>query len=101
MFEITGFCNSDFASDVDIRRSTTGYAFCLANGIISWSSQRQKIVTLSTTEADYVVAAATAKEAMLRKLSKDLALVPNSATPLSIDNQRTIRLIKRRISQAY
>lgn len=93
--ELIGFSDSDFASDVVTRRSTTGYAFCLANGIVTWSSQRQKLVTLSTTEAEYVAAAAAAKEAVwLRKLLNDLGCRPIGATILSIDNQSAIRLIK-------
>ena len=41
MLELVGFSDSDFASDPETRRSTTGYAFCKMNGIISWVSQRQ------------------------------------------------------------
>lgn len=93
--ELQGFSDSDFASDVETRRSTTGYAFCLSNGIVTWSSQRQKLVTLSTTEAEYVAAAAAAKEAIwLRKLLNDLGCLPVTATVLRVDNQSAIRLIK-------
>lgn len=58
------FSDADFAGDIVTRRSTTGYIFHLANASITWSSQRQRMVTLSTTEAEYVAAAAAAKETM-------------------------------------
>ena len=73
MLELVGFSDSDFASDPETRRSTTGYAFCKMNVIISWASQRQRVVTLSATEAEYVAVATAAKEALwLRKLLRDL-----------------------------
>lgn len=92
---LVGFSDADFASDVETRRSTTGYVFYLSNGPITWSSQRQKLVTLSTTESEYVAAATAAKEAMwLRKLLKSLGRSCVSTTKLYVDNQSAIRLVK-------
>ena len=47
--EIVGYCDADYAADVDTRRSTSGHVFYLANGPVSWLSQRQSSVVLSTT----------------------------------------------------
>lgn len=63
-FILEGYSDADFTGDVETRRSTTGYMFILANGLVTWASQRQKSVTLNTTEAEYVAAAAAAKEAI-------------------------------------
>jgi hypothetical protein len=49
--EVCGYVDSDFAGDLDKRRSTSGYVFTLAGGPISWMSKLQNIVSLSTTEA--------------------------------------------------
>lgn len=57
--QLTGFFYADWASDVDKRRSCTGYVFKLSNGAISWSSKRQPTVTLSSTEAEYLALPAT------------------------------------------
>jgi hypothetical protein len=46
---LTGYTNSDHASDVDTRRSTSGYVYTLRLGAISWSSKRQPTVTTSST----------------------------------------------------
>lgn len=71
--ESIGFSDSDYANDIEIRRSTTGYVFCLAGAPVIWSAQRQKLVTCSTTEAEYVAAATAAKEAVwLRKLLESI-----------------------------
>jgi hypothetical protein len=48
--ELIGYSDADYANDIETRRSTTGYLFELANGPVTWCSQRQKLVTLSTTE---------------------------------------------------
>ncbi|KAG5881106.1 hypothetical protein JTB14_024351 [Gonioctena quinquepunctata] len=48
--QLSGFSDSDYASDKDTRKSTTGYIFKLCNGAVTWSSKRQHAVTLSTTE---------------------------------------------------
>jgi len=91
--ELVGFSDADFAKDT--RRSTTGYAFFLSNGIVTWSSQRQRLVTLSTTESEYVAAAAAAKEAMwLRKLINDIENTNSAAVVLNVDNQSAIKLAK-------
>lgn len=95
VLKLSGYSDADFANGVETRRSTTGYVFTLAGGPVTWSSQRQKLVTLSTTEAEYVASASAAKEAIwLRKLLSDIGCQCFRATELYIDNQSTIRLIR-------
>ena len=52
-----GYMDSDYAGDIDDRRFITRYMFTLAGGPIYWKSTVQSIVALSTTEAEYMVAA--------------------------------------------
>jgi hypothetical protein len=90
---LSGYSDADFAGDLDGRRSTSGYVFLLGGGPISWKSQRQRSVTLSTTEAEYTALTETAREAAsLRQLLTELGL----AVPLPIvifeDNTTTISL---------
>lgn len=92
--KLCGYSDADFAGDLDTRKSTTGYAFCINKALVTWSSQRQKIVTLSATEAEYVAAATACKEAIwLRQLLTDPELLTDKHVDLSVDNQSTIRLI--------
>ncbi|KAF2308887.1 hypothetical protein GH714_022772 [Hevea brasiliensis] len=48
---VVGYMDSDFARDLDKRRSLTGYLFTLSGSAISWKATLQDIVALSTTEA--------------------------------------------------
>ena len=43
--EDCGYVDSDFAGDLDKRRSTSGYVFTLVGGAISWMSKLQNIVS--------------------------------------------------------
>ncbi|KAL0349992.1 UNVERIFIED_CONTAM: Retrovirus-related Pol polyprotein from transposon TNT 1-94 [Sesamum radiatum] len=69
---VVGYVDSDYAGDLDYRRSTTGYVFTLGGGPICWKSTVQSIVALSTTEIEYMAVAEAAKEALwLSGLSKE------------------------------
>ena len=60
--KLWGYVDADFAGDIDSRKSTIGFVFTLGGTTISWASNLQKIVTLSTTEAEYVAATEVGKE---------------------------------------
>ena len=50
-----GYSDSDWASDVETRKSTTGYIFFMAGGAVSWKSKLQPTVALSSADAEYMV----------------------------------------------
>ena len=60
--KLHGYVDADFAGDIDSRKSTTRFVFILGGITISWASNLQKIVTLSTTEAEYVAATEVGNE---------------------------------------
>lgn len=91
--DLIGYSDSDFASDVDTRKSTTGYIFQMNGGPITWCSQKQKTIALSTTEAEFVAACESAKEILwLKQLLSELGENYNCIT-LCVDNQSAIKLI--------
>lgn len=57
---LQAYTDSDYAGDVDDRKSTSGYVFLMSGGAVCWSSRKQEVVTLSSTEAEYVVATSCA-----------------------------------------
>lgn len=93
--EVTGFSDADWAGDMDDRHSTTGNVFMMAGGPISWLSQKQQVVALSTAEAEYIALSSASQEAIwLQQFLKDIGA--NCAQPLTImeDNQGAIAMTK-------
>ena len=92
---LVGYSDSDYAGDLEDRKSTSGYVFFLNSGAISWSSKKQPVVSLSTTEAEYIAAASCACQAIwLRRLLENLKYVSRGPTAIHCDNSSAIQLSK-------
>ncbi|CAM8987567.1 unnamed protein product [Rhodiola kirilowii] len=93
--ELVGYVDADLASnDIDKRRSTTGYVFTLGGTAISWASKLQKIVSLSTAEAEYVAVTEASKEMVwLQNFLCELGKEQGGSTLYS-DSQSAIHLAK-------
>ena len=66
---LTGYSDSDLAGHIDDRRSTGGMVFYLNKSLVTWVSQKQRCVALSSCEAEFMAATAAACQAIwLRKL---------------------------------
>ena len=70
---IEAFSDADYAQDVETRRSTSGAVCKFAGGAVTWLSQKQKCIALSTTEAEIIAANEAAKDVIwLKRLFSDL-----------------------------
>lgn len=97
--ELVGYSDADWAGDVASRRSRTGYVFMLNGAAVSWRSQRQQTVALSTAEAEYMALTSAIQEAVyLRQMLGDLGAGPVGATVLNEDNQGCIALSKNNMT---
>jgi hypothetical protein len=91
---ITGFCDSDYANCVNTRRSVTGFEFGYKGTAISWQSKLQPTVARSTTEAEYMAAAAAIAEALwLKKLFAEFG-VPARPMLIFSDSQGALAVLK-------
>ena len=93
---IVGYSDADWASQSH-RHSISGYAFFVGTGVISWSSKKQPIVTLSSTEAEYVALTHSSKDIIwIHKLLTEFSSVFSLTKPTTLycDNQGAIRLSK-------
>ncbi|WIA15726.1 hypothetical protein OEZ85_003590 [Tetradesmus obliquus] len=90
---LIGYTDSDFAGDADTRRSTAGFTFIKGNAAICWQSKRQPTVATSTTEAEYMGAATSVKEALwLGVLHRDIGY--NITTvEIKADNQSALAIL--------
>ncbi|XP_062113577.1 secreted RxLR effector protein 161-like [Humulus lupulus] len=62
--EVLGYVDSDYAGCIDTRRSLMGYVFTIQGGCVRWKENLQKVVALSSTEAEYMAATEAIKEAI-------------------------------------
>ena len=90
--------DSDFAADLDKRRSLTGYVFTLGGCAVSWRATLQSVVAQSTTEAEYMAIAEACKESVwLKGLFAELC-GDDTCINLFCDSQSAITLLRIRCS---
>jgi hypothetical protein len=71
--KLLGFSDSDHASYLEKRKSTSVVLFFLNGNVVTWTSQKQRVVSLSSCEAEYIAAASAACEGVwLSRLIADL-----------------------------
>ncbi|KAA3470481.1 Retrovirus-related Pol polyprotein from transposon TNT 1-94 [Gossypium australe] len=100
--EMVAYTDSDYAEDKEDSKSTSGYAFMMCGGAVAWSSRKQRIITLSTTEAKFVAAAACACQAIwMRRILKEIGHVQTDYTTLMCDNTSTIKLSKNPVLHGH
>lgn len=104
--DIAGFCDADWANDVNDRKSIAGYAFKLGKSFIAWSCKKQPTVALSTTEAEYMSIGHAVKEALwlqqfFAELNSNLNLkLYYRPIVIYCDNRGAIELTKNNLHHA-
>ncbi|KAF1327473.1 Integrase catalytic core protein, partial [Globisporangium splendens] len=84
---VHGFADSDWAGDLETRKSTTGFVFTLSGGAVSWTSRRQTITAQSTAEAEYVAACEACMEGKtLLNLLREIKPDEESELIIGVDN---------------
>jgi hypothetical protein len=95
--ELCGYSDASYAEDKKDRHSTSGQVHLKNGGAISWKSKKQKIVSLSSMEAEYIALTDATKEGIwLKKMEKELN---EDHTILTIyeDNQSAIKTANNKI----
>jgi hypothetical protein len=89
---VFGYSDSDWASQIH-RHSISGFAFFVGKGVVSWSSKKQPIITLSSTEAEYVALTHSSKDIIwIHKLLTEFSSIFSFSLPTNLfcDNQGAI-----------
>jgi hypothetical protein len=98
---LEAYADSDWASDPNTRKSTTGYLVKLAGGIFAWNSHTQKTVALSSTEAKYMSLSDTSRQLVwVKNLLIELG-IQLSPIPLYGDNQGSIFLASNPVQEKH
>ena len=89
------YTDADHGGNPDNGRSTSGYAVLIGGGAVSWSSRLQSVVSLSTTEAEYIAAVEAGKEIIwMRNLLTEFGYTHTSPSHLLIDNNSAVSVAK-------
>jgi hypothetical protein len=89
--DVCAFADADWANDRGDRRSVTGWVAKLNGDPVSWSSKKQRVVALSTCEAELYAEAAAIQEVLwLRGLMEELGLHTQTGSTVYGDNQSAI-----------
>lgn len=90
---LIAYTDSYYSGDLDDRKSTSGYVFIFGSGAVSWSSKKQPIASLSTTEAEFIVTAACACQAIwLKRVLKTLDQTQQEKNTIYCDSSSAIKL---------
>lgn len=101
-YGLIGYAESNYAGDPEDRKSVMGYCFYLNGAVVSWCSKKQRTVSTSTTEAEYIALGHAARESVwIRRFINELQLAePIKTCVLHGDNETSITLTKNAESQA-
>ena len=99
-FTLKAYCDSDWATDVDDRKSITGYVIYAQGGAIVWKSKKQPTTARSSAEAEYVSLADTVSELLWVLMAlKELGVTVEGEVEIFIDNQAAQNMAKNPVNQ--
>ena len=90
--ELYAFCDADWGSDPNDRCSTTSFGNYLGSNLVSWMSKKQSLVSRSSTEAEYSLAATFSEIIWLKSLLLELHLPVSKALAIDCDNLSAVMM---------
>jgi hypothetical protein len=91
---LIGYTDSDYAMDRADRKSQGGYIFHTNGAPISWQSRKQRLVALSTTEAEYIACSEATREARwLSRLHQQVTGQDDTPLPVHTDSAGALKNI--------
>nr|GEX99854.1 ribonuclease H-like domain, reverse transcriptase, RNA-dependent DNA polymerase [Tanacetum cinerariifolium] len=93
--KIQGLSDSSYGVNTQEGKGTTGIIFYYGDSPISWSTQKQAIVALSSCESEFIAATAAATQALwLKRLLSRLTHTEEEKITIMVDNKSAIALMK-------
>ncbi|GJT51071.1 uncharacterized mitochondrial protein-like protein [Tanacetum coccineum] len=98
---LQAYCDSDWATCPESRRSITGFGIFLGHGLISWQSKKQAVVSRSSIEAEYrALADCSCEITWLNSLLQDLHIPITTPVKVFCDNSSAIALASNHVQHA-
>src|SRR4051812_19641171 len=91
-FDLIGYSDSDYAGDRVDRKSTSGTCHFHVQSLVCWFSKKQNCVSLSTAEAEYIVAGSCCAQLLWMKQPLKNYGIHLKQVPLYCDNERAIKI---------
>lgn len=91
---VKGYVDSDYRGCIDSRISLSGYVFAVFGGVVNWRASLQKVVALTSTATEYIVATEGVKETIwLKRMLSECTRVDQEVT-VYCDSQSALHLMK-------
>jgi len=91
---VAGYSDADWAGNANDRKSTLGGCFYVGNNLVAWMSRKQSSISLSTAEAEYIVAGSYCTQLLwMKKLICDYGFTQDTMI-INCDNTSAINISK-------
>lgn len=91
--DLHAYSDADWASDLDKRRSCTGFVINMSGAAINWKSHRQDIVAVSLTEAEYIALSSTVKDVLwVQQILNEVRKKNIECTTIYGDNSSALKI---------
>jgi hypothetical protein len=97
---VAGYSDADWAGNADDRKSTSGGCFNVGNNLVAWMSKKQASISLSTVEAEYIVAGNCCTQLLwMKTLLGDYGLSQDTMI-INCDNTSAIKISKNLVQHS-
>ncbi|KAL9996697.1 putative RNA-directed DNA polymerase [Helianthus debilis subsp. tardiflorus] len=87
------YTDADWAGNKSDRRSTSGYFTLVGGNLVTWTSKKQKVVALSSAEAEFKgIARGLTKILWVKKLLTEIGFPPSKPNQILCDNKAAIQI---------
>ena len=91
---LQAFADASFGSEGETK-SVTGYCIYMGSGVVSWRSKLQRLIAMSSTEAEFqALTSATEEVSWIRGFLEELGYKISTSTKISVDNTAVIQLAR-------
>ncbi|KAG7584165.1 GAG-pre-integrase domain [Arabidopsis suecica] len=97
---LVGYCDADYAGNVNDRRSTSGGCFFLGNNLIAWLSKKQNSVSISTAESEYIAMGSCCTQLLWMKQMLSDYRLDSGVLQVYCDNQSAIDISKNPVQHS-